>query len=442
MATVKDAAHIYAIRVVVSMIIFLMSSDFLAINFDFCHLSVLERIETYHLPVLLSISFPNHSSVNIDNNINGSDTVIEKIVWNSDYLDVFDQRLNDEETTAMLDHVTELIDEDVDLALGSFNNCILKVAECMKKSISVNKKKKSHGWFDIECSFKRKCVRKLLKICRKSPDDNDVRHSFCKERREYKHLLERKEKLYNQQMLNKLLSSVDNQQEFWNVVHNTMPKRGVNINQISVDQWFEHFQKLLQKDDFVDGTDDEIVFDEDTDNYFLNRPISVEEVQFAIRKLKLKKSAGPDGIVGEMLKYACDKITPFFVRFLNALFDKGVFPESWTESIILPLFKKGDVNSPRNYRGISLCNISSKSYRTIINKRLQTWVDENNITGEHQAGFKKGYSTTDHIFTLLACVQRQFNLNRKLYVAFIDFQKAFDSINRNLLWPILIKKWY
>ena len=43
------------------------------------------------------------------------------------------------------------------------------------------------------------------------------------------------------------------------------------------------------------------------------------------------------------------------MNFFNALFEKGIFPTKWTESIVLPLFKKGDVNNPNNYRGISLC---------------------------------------------------------------------------------------
>ena len=123
------------------------------------------------------------------------------------------------------------------------------------------------------------------------------------------------------------------------------------------------------------------------------------------------------------------------------LFDNGIFPENWIESTILPLFKKGDRNNPGNYRGISLCDISSKIYSTIINRRLQAWVEENNITGEHQAGFKKGYSTIDHMFTLLSCVQKQFNSNRKLYVAFIDYEKAFDSIN-TLTLACFVEKWY
>jgi hypothetical protein len=121
------------------------------------------------------------------------------------------------------------------------------------------------------------------------------------------------------------------------------------------------------------------------------------------------------------------------------LFDKGVYPTEWKETVILPLFKKGDPNNVNNYRGISLCNVTSKLYGTIINNRLQEWVALHNITGEHQAGFKADYSTMDHIFALLAAVQKQFVKNRKLYVAFVDFEKAFDSISRKLLWPILFK---
>ena len=94
------------------------------------------------------------------------------------------------------------------------------------------------------------------------------------------------------------------------------------------------------------------------------------------------------------------------------------------------------MNNPSDYRGISLCDTSSKLYSTIINNRLREWVEQNNITGEYQAGFKRGYSTIDHMFTLLASAQKQFAANRKLNVVFIDFEKAFDSINRNLLWPI------
>ena len=129
----------------------------------------------------------------------------------------------------------------------------------------------------------------------------------------------------------------------------------------------------------------------------------------------------------------------FLVKFFNALFDRGRHPDSWRESIIVPLFKQGNQNDPSNYRGISLCDISSKLYSSIINNRLQEWTEQNSLMGECQAGFKKDYSTVDLMYTLMAMIQKQFTLNRKLYMAFIDFEKAFDSISRKLLWPILFK---
>ena len=91
-----------------------------------------------------------------------------------------------------------------------------------------------------------------------------------------------------------------------------------------------------------------------------------------------------------------------------------LYPYSWTEGIIISLFKKGNQNDTDNYRGISLSDIRSKLYSSIMNNRLQEWIEHNNLTGECQAGFKKDYSTVDHMFTLMAMIQKQFALNRKL----------------------------
>ena len=54
-----------------------------------------------------------------------------------------------------------------------------------------------------------------------------------------------------------------------------------------------------------------------------------------------------------------------------------------------------------------------------------------------QAGFRKGRSTIDHIFTLHAAIEKQFANNSKLYVAFVDFKKAYDTVNRNIVWSVL-----
>ena len=132
-------------------------------------------------------------------------------------------------------------------------------------------------------------------------------------------------------------------------------------------------------------------------------------------------------------------IVPFQVKFFNFLFDHGLFPEEWSLAIIQPLHKKGDLNVPDNYRGISLLNICSKLYSFVLNKRITKRIYDNEIIGEEQAGFREDRGTSDHIFTLLALIQKQLLRHRKLYVAFIDFRKAFDTVCRTKLWNILYR---
>ena len=415
---------------------FLMSSDLLATVWDKCILNIVDNIETHHMPIVLSVEFP--ADHNIETVVPDDKVFIDKFVWNSDNVEQFKDAMNADDACTMLNDAIQLIDTDVNLALKMFNDCIKDVASCMKKRVCLNGKKKRQDWYDVECRKKKSNVRRLLRKVRHTLCEED-RFAFCKARREYKNFLLYKRKQHNALMIDKLLASINKQQEFWETVHNIVPRRKSVKNQILLDDWFKHFKKLLERDDENDDFECEDVEGDVDDNDFFNSPITEDEVLLALRKLKPKKAAGPDGVIGEILKYASVFVVPFFVKFFNVLFDKGVFPENWTESVILPLYKKGDVNNPGNYRGISLCDTSSKLYGTIINNRLQAWVEENNITGEFQAGFKKGYSTTDHLFTLMACVQKQFCLNRKLYVAFIDFEKCFDTINRNLLWPVLLK---
>ena len=172
----------------------------------------------------------------------------------------------------------------------------------------------------------------------------------------------------------------------------------------------------------------------------LNSDISPQEVTESIDHLKANKAAGLDGIIPEVFKHSCDKIVPFLVHLFNKVFASGEYPEeAWTEAVIYPLHKKGSIHESDSYRGISLLNVCSKLYSYIINKRLSTWVEDSDVLGEIRAGFRKDHSTIDHIFTLFSMIQRHLLGNKKLYVAFIDFRKAFDFISHCKLWPILNK---
>ena len=103
--------------------------------------------------------------------------------------------------------------------------------------------------------------------------------------------------------------------------------------------------------------------------------------------------------------------------------------------------KKGDKAVPLNYRGISLLNIMSKIYTGILNDRLQEWTENRKKIGVEQAGFRREYATTDNIFTISQIASNRLygTRRKKVYCTFVDFQKAFDSIDRAKLWEVLTK---
>ena len=103
------------------------------------------------------------------------------------------------------------------------------------------------------------------------------------------------------------------------------------------------------------------------------------------------------------------------------------------------LFKKGDREDPKNYRGISLVQVVTKIFTQILLGRLEKWSSENNHIPEFQAGFRQGRGCTDHIFTLSSIVKNQTGKGNWVHTAFVDFTRAFDSIDHTLLWDHLLK---
>jgi len=108
-------------------------------------------------------------------------------------------------------------------------------------------------------------------------------------------------------------------------------------------------------------------------------------------------------------------------------------PKSFQKAIIFPIFKKGDPKVTSNYRGICFQNALAKVFSALLLERLKNWVKNNNILTEFQAGFRKGYSTVDNIFSLTSIARSYIDSGKKLYAFFVDFRAAFDSTNRRTL---------
>ena len=147
----------------------------------------------------------------------------------------------------------------------------------------------------------------------------------------------------------------------------------------------------------------------------LDGVITVSAVQAAVKTLKDNKAAGTDGLSSEYFRYPAPCVLHFLTEYFNKLFTTGTFLSEWSESVILPIYKKGDFNSPNNYRGISLLNVGGEMYSYILKKRLTQWIEDNKTLNKAQAGFRQGYSTIDHVFTQLTLVQKQL-LNHGHYM--------------------------
>ena len=113
-------------------------------------------------------------------------------------------------------------------------------------------------------------------------------------------------------------------------------------------------------------------------------------------------------------------------------------PDEWKESIIVPIYKK-DKRDCNNYRGISLFPTTYKVLSNTLVSRLTPYAEE--VIGDHQYGFRRNRSTTDHIFCIRQILEKKWEYNEAVHQLFTDFKKAHDSVRREALYKILIV-WY
>ena len=175
------------------------------------------------------------------------------------------------------------------------------------------------------------------------------------------------------------------------------------------------------------------------EHVLFNSEISDDEIITAVKSLKPDKSVA--GLLSPAhFLYGIEQLLPFIRILFNRLFRNGEFPSTWSRMLVIPLHKKGSLNNPDNYRGIALGEVLGKIYVSVLTKRITFYADAYNKLLESQSGFRSGYWTIDNAYVLYSLVSKYLNHKRKyLYVCFVDFKKAFDSVDRCILYEILRK---
>jgi len=133
---------------------------------------------------------------------------------------------------------------------------------------------------------------------------------------------------------------------------------------------------------------------------------SVFEVELDIENLKNHKSPGIDQIPAELIKAGGSTIRREIFKLIISIWNKERMPEEWKESILVPIYKKGDKTDCNNYRGISLLPTTNKILSNILISRLSPYTEE--IIGDHQYGFRSNKSTIDHMFCIRQILEKKW----------------------------------
>ena len=244
---------------------------------------------------------------------------------------------------------------------------------------------------------------------------------------------------YNREDFWKLMKrQKSNKRDCINAVKNTEGKVVYEVNEV-LDVWRKHFDKLssprahehFNQEHFNNVNDfvNRAISGHDTCT-FTDLPFSEYEMAAAISKLNSNKAPGYDDITSEHVKFA----GPTLVSVLCLLYNKCVtleyIPCNFRKGVQVPLYKGKNTCSldPDNYRGITLLTTFNKLFEVLIWGRIQKWWFNERVISDSQGATRKGFSCVHTALTLQETISKVRECNKKVFVAYYDVSKAFDSV--------------
>jgi len=316
-------------------------------------------------------------------------------------------------------------------------------AACKGMNLLKSSKPHSHlpKWFDPECAAKKYEKLRLLRHFRRIAPHKTNRRAEALDKykiakTEYLKLCEAKAE-QDRSEKEACLYEVKEPLKYWKAVKSLRNPPAIPKSSIPRKTWHTHFNDVFNPSEQRQFTPPTFPQFQAKDE-ILDAPFNIFELQLSIKKLKNSKAPGPDLIPNEVWKLltglSLEKITNLFQK----VYDCGEVPAQWCQSLVTPLYKKGQTNDPENYRPISLLNTLLKLFTTILVTRFNNWMRKHKKLSKFQAGFRRGKNTLDHIFILSTLIQKQLRRGEKLYACFVDLKQAFDTPNHNLMWSCLL----
>ena len=292
----------------------------------------------------------------------------------------------------------------------------------------------------------------------------EARQNFKQAQYVFDKTYRREKRRFERAQLNDIENAVSNDpKQFWSLLKGLGPHKKVvipnevyddvgNINtdiKFVTNKWRTEFEKLFSSPP-TDGDFDQNFYNDccnalnelerDTVNLpGLNHEISEDEIRKVIKSSKNKKAVGIDNLPNEVFKN--DKSVSLLIALFKKVFEFGLLPNVWNKALIKPIPKSSTIDPriPLEYRGISLISTVYKLYSSLLNSRLTSVLEQQDLIADEQNGFRRKRSCEDHCFVLSSIVRNRKALNKSTFVGLVDFKKAFDCVDRRLLFYKLLK---
>ena len=211
----------------------------------------------------------------------------------------------------------------------------------------------------------------------------------------------------------------------------------IETNRKTISEAFNKFFSTIAKD-----IDNKIIPTNKTHKDYLNASIinssfltsiNDEEVESLIKEMNTSKSVCPYSIPTNILKLSCSVLSKSLVKLINFSFFDGIFPDLLKFVNVIPVFKKGDNLDYNDYRPISLISNIGKLIEKIVHKRLYSFLEKNSLLFEQQYGFRNKLSTNHALIDITNGIQEACDNGQYACGIYVDFKKAFDTVNHNIL---------
>ena len=372
----------------------------------------------------------------------------ESYIFDQNRIDIFKENIRTDRNLDTLNTLVNTIDpcrEEVFQSVTCLSDVLLGAAKksfLPKKNVKQNRKtrnKKSKIWFNNECTIYRKILRKYSRQLSSQPFNKNALHLFQKHRMKYKNVCRKAEKQYRFGLMEQLKTiEANDPSQFWyiiNKMNNWGKETTDHTDNITPAKWHNYYKSLLNSTKKNEHENNHDLYSEiPSFDPILDSRITKKEMNKALHDLKRRKSPGPDGILTEYLKVFGELYEDNLLKIIRIIFSGHLYPPEWDINYLKPIYKKDDTENPDNYRGIALGSSFAKLFSTILLNRLLNYIETKNLISPNQVGFVKGSRTSDHIFLLQTLIGKIVKKNGgKLYTAFIDFKKAYDTVDRGIL---------